>query len=184
MKYNLIQANSRQIKSDLTNKFVYLNFKEVPNLQRVCLNFGLKNPDSLELAKTALALELISGEKAKLTKVRNRNLGLKVKKGQPTGCVATLKNGRLKSFFSSLAFEASPKTSNFGKRLRQNPLQEACRSATFTMVKLDVFFFEGLEQNQHFFKGLPSLNITFSFNKNICRAQQATLLNPAICCAF
>ena len=81
------------IKYDLINKFSYSNIKKIPELKKIVLNFGCKSSEIKELATSLLALELIINTNTPifLTKSKQPNVLLKIRKGAPVGCKVILK---------------------------------------------------------------------------------------------
>jgi len=90
------------VKYDLINTFFYQNLTEVPKLEKIVLNFGYKNPNFKHIISSLLALEFISFEKGNITKSKDLNVFLKIKKGNPVGCKITLRKKTMYFFYLKL----------------------------------------------------------------------------------
>ena len=83
---------------DLINTFSYRNLTQIPTLKKITLNFGYQKSNIKYLIFSILALEFISSKKGRITKSKHINLFLKIKKGNPVGCVVVLKKARCTYF--------------------------------------------------------------------------------------
>ena len=72
--------NSKIIKYDLVNTFVYQNLTQMPRLEKMILNFGYPKSKLKNLISGLLALEFLSAKKGQITKSRHLNIFLKIKK--------------------------------------------------------------------------------------------------------
>lgn len=155
---NLKKFYLKTIKHDLTNKFLFKNTKNLPNLKKISLNFGYKNNDSKLLLASLLALELISNQKGKLTITNYPNVLLKLRKGSPVGCKATLRKNEIFNFINEIVTDIFPKIKNFEglKNLKENEFN------TFSYEIKDIFSFKKLEDNYYLFNDLSKLTITIT----------------------
>ena len=155
--------NKKIIKYDLINKFVYKNCKTLPKLTSIILNFGCKNFNIKKFATTLLALEVLTLKKSTLsTQRKNINISLKIQKGQPAGCVITLRKKEIKIFLTKLHSEVLPKIKNF------LGLKFQTKTSTFYFQlfnnELNVAEFE---YHYPLFSNLPNLNVhVFTTAKN------------------
>ena len=78
------------IRYDLINKFAYSDLNNIPQLKKIVLNFGCKSFEIKNLAASLAALELITVKQGSITKAKRPNVLLKVRKGQPAGCIVTI----------------------------------------------------------------------------------------------
>ena len=83
------------IKYDLINTFSYQNLIDIPKLKKIVLNFGYQTPNFRNIISSLLALEFISFKKGKITKSKNLNIFLKIKKGNPVGCKIVLEKNTM-----------------------------------------------------------------------------------------
>jgi large subunit ribosomal protein L5 len=149
------------IKHDLLNKFNYTNLNELPKIEKIVLNFGCKNFELKKIATALFALELITSTKSVITKSTSSNIKLKIRKGQPVGCVAFLKKEKSYLFLSKLTTDVFPKLKNFtGLTLDKKNK----KSFSFTIKELIIF--NELESHFYLFSNLPPLNITVIVNSN------------------
>jgi ribosomal protein L5 len=149
------------IKYDIINTFKYQNLDQLPELNKIVLNFGYSKSNLKYLISGLLALEFVSSKKGKLTKAKNLNLLLKIKKGNPTGCKVILRKNYMYLFYFKLI------TSSFSKikhsQLPQFPhYLETFKSLSY-QLKSPLFFAE-LESQFQFFRHIPSLDITLCTN--------------------
>ena len=92
---NILENYYRKIiKYDFINKFYYVNVNEIPSIKKIILNFGCKNIEIKNISGCLLSLELITKKKGSLTRAKRSNILLKIRKGQPSGCVVVLKKKR------------------------------------------------------------------------------------------
>jgi large subunit ribosomal protein L5 len=149
------------IKYDLINKFLYKNVTELPKLKKINLNFKCnnKNLNIKSLSVAMLSLELITNQKGKITKYKNTNLILKIRKGHPIGCKITLKKKIMHDFFFKLLVDIFPKIKNFhGIKIFATK-----RNTIFYKFK-NTSIFPELEKQHNIFKNLSFLDITFVTN--------------------
>ena len=149
------------IKQDLTNKFQYSNLKNIPKLKKIILNFGCQNHEIKNIVQSILSLELITNKQSKLSKTKNSNVFLKIKKGAPIGCYVILKKTKMYKFLFKLLVKIFPILKDF-------------KGISFLLAKNNVnsfsFYIHDLinikELNTHFylFNNLPSLNIIIITN--------------------
>jgi len=180
MKSNWLRGNSEIKNRDLINKYSYKNTEKIPKITQMTLNFNCsRNPDLKNLAKTNLALKLLTKSNCILTKAKKDSPVLGVKKNAPLGNRVTLKKSELKSFLSYLQVEVIPKM----KSSEKDPLTpQFVEEKTFSMVitQENLFCFEELEQNSLVFKNLPTLNITFVLSKKIDMSEKMFILETLL----
>ena len=150
----------RVIKYDLINKFPYTYLNEIPELKKIVLNFGCKNSDIKNLASALFALELITMKSGSLTRARRPNLLLKIRKGNPTGCIVVLQKSKMYTFLFKLLTEVFPNLKDFHGINISDKVAE--RRFSFTLDNL--INFKELEKQFYLFINLPPLNITLVTN--------------------
>lgn len=149
---------TKNLKYDLINKFFYTDVKKLPKLKKIVLNFGCKTTNIKTIATNLLALELICGKKGSLKTAKQPNLVLKIKKGNPTGCILTLSNNSKINFIAKILFETLTKIKQFdGLKLKS---KNNCLSYSIK----NSFNFSCLEDHYYIFNNLSNLNITFITN--------------------
>jgi len=144
------------LRYDLINTFCYQNITQIPNLKKIVLNFGYQKPNFKYLVSSLLALEFLSSKKGKIAKSKHLSVFLKIKKGNPVGCVVVLRKDLMYSFYVKL------KTCLFLK-FKFQP-HRSWKALTFvnsiTFQLKNPLIFAELENQFQFFKNLPKLDIT------------------------
>jgi large subunit ribosomal protein L5 len=146
---------NKTLKYELINKFNYINTKNLPNIEKIVLNFGCKTADIKQLASSLLALELITNQKGKLTKTKYSKILFKIRKGNPTGCKVTLNNLNKLKFIELLTVEVFPKLKNFSGLILKNSNKNH-----FSYELKNTFSLYELEKNYYLFNNLPKLDIS------------------------
>ena len=91
------------ITHDLVLRDCFCNVMETPSLNKVVLNMGLGSKvisDKKDLVKGLLSLELISKQKAQITRAKKSLDKFKIKKGIVLGCKVTLRNKKMYFFIT------------------------------------------------------------------------------------
>ena len=96
------------IRHDLINKFLYNYIEDVPQLKKIVLNFGCKNSNIRNLGVSLLSLELITGQRGFLTRANRASILLKIRKGDPVGCMVVLKKNKMYTFALKLLTDVFP----------------------------------------------------------------------------
>ena len=104
-----------EIIDAMQKKFGYKNIMEVPKLDKIVINMGVgeakENAKALESA--VRDLEIISGQKAVLTKAKNSIANFKIREGQNIGCKVTLRGDKMYEFLDRLVYLALPRVRDF-----------------------------------------------------------------------
>lgn len=99
----------------MTKKFGYKNVMEVPKLEKIVINMGIgeakENPKVLENAVSDM--EIITGQKAVLTKAKNSVANFKIREGMAIGCKTTLRGEKMYEFLDRLVNLALPRVRDF-----------------------------------------------------------------------
>ena len=148
------------IRYDLINKFHYTNLNDLPQLEKIVLNFGCKNFEIKTIASALLSLELITTKRGSLTTAKRSNILLKIRKGHPVGCVVVLKKTKMYDFFLKLLVEVFPNLKVFNGISTKKKVEK--NSFSFTLK--DLISFKELEKQFYLFINLPPLNITLITN--------------------
>ena len=92
-----------------------MNIMEVPKIEKIVLNLGLKeavsNNKIVEVASQVLTA--ITGQKSFKTLARKSIAGFKLREGMPIGVSVTLRGDNMKSFLSKLINLALPRVRDF-----------------------------------------------------------------------
>ena len=148
------------IRYDLINKFFYAQLNEVPRLKKIILNFGCKSFEVKSIASALLSLELITMKKASLARSRRSNILLKVRKGNPVGCVVVLKKDKMYNFLLKLLTEVFPNLKDF----KGITISKKLSKTSFSFTLKDLINFKELEEQFYLFINLPALNVTLVTN--------------------
>lgn len=105
------------VRADLLSKLQYKNVHQIPKLQQVsiggatraALGRGLDQPIA-----SAFMLELITGQQAKLTRVKRANARYKVREGFLEGSKVTLHGDQMYNFIDRLVTMVLPRQTDFG----------------------------------------------------------------------
>ena len=86
------QYNS-EIKDAMTKKFGYKNVMEVPKLEKIVINMGVgEAKENHKLLDTAIQdLEIITGQKAVMTRAQKSIANFQLREGMPFGCKVPLR---------------------------------------------------------------------------------------------
>ncbi len=99
----------------MTKKFGYKNVMEVPKLEKIVINMGIgeakENPKVLENAVSDM--EIITGQKAVLTKAKKSVANFKIREGMNIGCKTTLRGEKMYEFMDRLVNLALPRVRDF-----------------------------------------------------------------------
>ncbi|GFO85747.1 50S ribosomal protein L5 [Anaerostipes butyraticus] len=111
----LHEQYSNEIVDAMTKKFGYKNIMQVPKLEKIVINMGVgeakENKKALDTAITDL--EIISGQKAVVTRAKKSVANFKLREGMPIGCKVTLRGERMYEFADRLINLALPRVRDF-----------------------------------------------------------------------
>ena len=106
---------STEIKDAMTKKFGYKNVMQVPKLEKIVINMGVG--EARENAKVLDAaikdLEIITGQKAVVTRAKKSVANFKLREGMPIGCKVTLRGEKMYEFTDRLVNLALPRVRDF-----------------------------------------------------------------------
>jgi large subunit ribosomal protein L5 len=104
-----------EIVPALKDRFSFSTVMQVPRLEKIVVNMGLgeavRDAKILELATADL--EIITGQKAIITKARKSIAGFKLRAGMPIGAKVTLRGARMWEFCDRLLSIALPRIRDF-----------------------------------------------------------------------
>lgn len=113
--HKLQERYKSEVIPALTNEFSFKNVMEVPRLAKVVVNIGMG--EALDNAKALDAavndMQLITGQKAVVTKARKDISNFKLRAGKPIGVKVTLRGERMWSFLDRLMNVALPRVRDF-----------------------------------------------------------------------
>jgi len=100
---------------DLRQKFAYKNLMEVPKIEKISINVGIKSVDSDNKVISYLVSQLsqIAGQKAVVTKSKKSIAGFKLREGMSIGGMVTLRGKKMYEFLDRLIYIALPRIRDF-----------------------------------------------------------------------
>ena len=106
---------NNEIKNNLKEKFNYSSVMEVPKLDKIVVNIGVGDGahDSKFVEAAQKDLEIITGQKAVITKAKKSIAGFKLREGQPIGVKVTLRGENMYNFMEKLINVALPRVRDF-----------------------------------------------------------------------
>lgn len=148
------------ISQDLLLKNNYTSIMEVPSLEKIILNTtsNAYAVDKKNLIPALLALELISGQKAKFTVAKKSIAPFKIREKQILGCKVTLRGKKLYNFLNIFINIVLP-------RLREFPgisKKSIDSSGNFSFGFTNILVFPHLENQFEYFQNFRGFNINFS----------------------
>ena len=104
-----------ELQPQLRDELGLSNVMEVPRLEKIVLNCGVGQATAQQsLLDGALAdLEVITGQKAKVTRAKKSIAGFKLREGNAIGAKVTLRGDRMWEFYDRLVSLAIPRIRDF-----------------------------------------------------------------------
>lgn len=111
----LKEMYSNEIVDAMTKKFGYKNVMQVPKLEKVVINMGVgEAKENSKILDSAVSdLEIITGQKAVITKAKHSVANFKIREGMPIGCKVTLRGEKMYEFVDRLINLALPRVRDF-----------------------------------------------------------------------
>jgi len=159
-----IQSYYREIISqDLIYKQNIHNIMQLPSIEKMVINSTSKSfiEDRKNITPTLLGLEMISGQKLKISVAEKSIAGFKIRQGQTIGCKVTLRKDSIYSFLDKLTLVILPRLSN----LSFLTLESFDKQANYTIGLNDLLLFPELETQFELFENLKGMDISFVMSK-------------------
>ena len=111
----LKELYNKEIVPLIMKEFSYKNIHQVPKIEKVVINIGVKDAvkDKKKMDAVVSDLTLISGQKPIVTKAKKSIAGFRLRKDMPVGCKVTLRNDRMYEFLDRLINIALPRVKDF-----------------------------------------------------------------------
>ena len=111
----LEERYTKEIKDALMKKFGYKSVMQIPKLDKVVINVGVgeAKENSKAIDNAMGDLELITGQKAVITKARKSVATFKIREGMNIGCKVTLRGSKMYEFVDRLFNAALPRVRDF-----------------------------------------------------------------------
>ena len=159
-----IQSYYREIISqDLIYKQNIHNIMQLPSIEKLVINSTSKSfiEDRKNITPTLLGLEMICGQKLKISVAEKSIAGFKIRQGQTIGCKVTLRKDSIYSFLDKLTLVILPRLSN----LSFLTLESFDKQANYTIGLNDLLLFPELETQFELFENLKGIDISFVMRK-------------------
>jgi large subunit ribosomal protein L5 len=104
-----------ELRAELQRQLGLSNIMQVPRLEKIVLNMGVGDAvkDGRMLDAALADLEVITGQKAVVTKARKSIAGFKLREGMAIGAKVTLRGDRMWEFLDRLVTLALPRIRDF-----------------------------------------------------------------------
>ena len=104
-----------EIVPAMVKKFEYKNAMQCPKLEKVVINIGVgEAKENVKILDSAMRdLEIITGQKAIVTKAKKSVANFKIREGMPIGCKVTLRGEKMYEFVDRLINLALPRVRDF-----------------------------------------------------------------------
>jgi large subunit ribosomal protein L5 len=111
----LREQYENEIKAGMRQKFGYKNDLEIPKLVKIVVNMGCGDAkDNHKLLEAAVRdMEMITGQKAVITKAKKSVANFKLREGMSIGCKTTLRGEKMYEFADRLINLALPRVRDF-----------------------------------------------------------------------
>ncbi|MHB1049493.1 MAG: 50S ribosomal protein L5 [Bacteroidota bacterium] len=111
----LAEKYKKEIVPAMMKRFQYKNVMQVPKIEKISVNVGVGGAtQDAKLLDTAVAeLEMITGQKAAVTKAKKAISNFKLREGLPIGARVTLRDRMMYEFFDRLITLAMPQIRDF-----------------------------------------------------------------------
>jgi len=99
----------------LIKKFGYKNKMQAPKLDKIVVNMGVgEAKENAKILEAAVKdMEIITGQKAIITKAKHSIANFKIREGMPIGCKVTLRGEKMYEFLDRLINLALPRVRDF-----------------------------------------------------------------------
>ena len=104
-----------EIKPEMRKKFGYKNDLQIPKIEKIVINMGVgEAKENSKILDAAISdLEIITGQKAVVTRAKNSVANFKIREGMPIGCKVTLRGDKMYEFADRLINLALPRVRDF-----------------------------------------------------------------------
>ena len=104
-----------EIAAAMQKKFEYKNPMEIPKLVKIVVNMGVgEAKENVKVLESAVRdMEIITGQKAVITKSKKSIANFKIREGMPIGCKVTLRGEKMYEFADRLINLALPRVRDF-----------------------------------------------------------------------
>ncbi len=106
---------TNEIVKNMKEKFAYKNIMQVPKLEKIVVNMGVgEAKENSKILDSAVSdMEIITGQKAVITKAKKSVANFKLREGMSIGCKVTLRGKKMYEFADRLINLALPRVRDF-----------------------------------------------------------------------
>ena len=160
MVNSIKEKYNREVVPKIKSQFGFTNDFQVPKIEKVVINVGIGKylKDSNAVKEISSSLEMITGQKAVLTKAKQSIAGFKIRQGLEVGIKVTLRGRRKWDFIERLVHATLPRIRDF-QGIKRSTIDE--HGNLNIGIKEHTFFPEILPENV---KNIMSLQITVTTN--------------------
>ena len=103
------------VRDAMVKKFGYKNPMEIPKIEKIVVNMGVgEAKENIKALESAVKdMEIITGQKAVITKAKKSIANFKLREGMPIGCKVTLRGTRMYQFLDKFMNVALPRVRDF-----------------------------------------------------------------------
>ena len=111
----LKEQYKNEIMDAMTKKFGYKNVMQIPKIDKIVINMGVgEAKENAKVLESAVSdMEIITGQKAVVTRAKNSVANFKIREGMPIGCKTTLRGDKMYEFLDRLVNLALPRVRDF-----------------------------------------------------------------------
>ena len=104
-----------EIVNKMIEKFGYKNIMQVPKLDKIVVNMGVgEAKENVKVLENAVKdMEMITGQKAVITKAKKSVANFKIREGVSIGCKTTLRGEKMYEFMDRLINLSLPRVRDF-----------------------------------------------------------------------
>lgn len=140
----------------LIEKLAYKNVNQVPKLEKIVISTGIStNADKDAFTEAVLQLGNITGQKPVITKAKKNVANFKLRVGQNSGVMVTLRGSRMYEFLDRLVHTALPRVRDF----RGIPSKGFDKAGNYNMGLSDITAFTEVDLDK--MKHNLGINLTF-----------------------
>lgn len=103
------------VSPELMKKFNFKNKFQIPKIEKIVVNMGVKQGavDKSAVEAAAEEMAIITGQRPVITRAKKSIAGFKLREGQPLGCKVTLRGRIMYEFLERLIGIAVPRVRDF-----------------------------------------------------------------------
>ena len=111
----LREQYDNELAAKMKEKFGYTNPMQIPKLAKIVVNMGVgEAKENVKVLDAAVRdMEIITGQKAVITKAKKSIANFKIREGMPIGCKTTLRGEKMYEFADRLINLALPRVRDF-----------------------------------------------------------------------